>query len=246
MRIRVFFITIFLIFVSQSFPQLSKVLNKADYPFWLYLPADSIMQNNPPVLIFLHGKSLSGNNLNNVRRYGVINAIEKGLNMPAIVIAPQVRRGQSWIPSRIMTTLKYVMENYNIDTNRIYVAGMSLGGSGTYLFASRYPEIIAGAVAMCGRGNSSDMCKLASLNLWIHHGKKDIDVPLSESTKIVNAIKRCNKNANLEFTVHENYGHNEIARLFYKDEIYNWLFQFTKNKKETDITPQSLKLNRAE
>jgi predicted peptidase len=190
------------------------------------------MKSNPPVLIFLHGKSLSGNNLNSVRRYGVINAIEKGLKMPAIVIAPQIRRGQSWIPSKVLSTLKYVMANYKIDTNRIYVAGMSLGGSGTYLFASTYPEIIAAAVAMCGRGNSSDMCKLAELNLWIHHGKRDRDVPLSESNKIVNAIKKCNKDANLKFTVYDNYGHSEIARVFYRDEIYDWLFQFKKNDKK--------------
>jgi predicted peptidase len=233
MKIRFFFIALILMFTSQSFPQLSKVLNKADYPFWLYLPADSIMKSNPPVLIFLHGKSLSGNNLNNVRRYGVINAIEKGLNMPAIVIAPQIRRGQSWIPSRVLSTLKYVMKNYNIDTNRIYIAGMSLGGSGTYLFASKYPKIIAAAVAMCGRGNSADMCNLATLNLWIHHGKRDIDVPLSESKKIVNAIKKCDKNANLKFTIHDNYGHREIARLFYQDEIYDWLFKFRKNEKNS-------------
>ena len=62
----------------NSWGQLKAIRNQADYPFWLHLPADSILKNNPPVLIFLHGRSLSGTNLDLVKRYGVIHEIEKG------------------------------------------------------------------------------------------------------------------------------------------------------------------------
>ena len=78
----------------SSFGQLKAIYNQADYPFLLHLPADSILKNHPPVLIFLHGRSLSGNNLELVKKYGIIHEIEKGREIPAIVIAPQVPAGK--------------------------------------------------------------------------------------------------------------------------------------------------------
>ena len=94
-------IVLFLIlgFNKSFFTQerLSRLYNKAAYPFWQYLPHDSILKNKPPIIIFLHGKSLSGTDLNRVKKYGVIHEIEKGRSIPAIVLAPQVASG-SWNP----------------------------------------------------------------------------------------------------------------------------------------------------
>ena len=123
----IFFISLF----SGAFGQLTQEKGKSDYNFWLSLPVDSILQNNPPVLIFLHGKSLSGSDLALVRKYGVIHEIDKGRSIPAIVIAPQVPAGNSWEPEKILHVLQYVQKQYKTDTNRVYVAGMSLGGYGT-------------------------------------------------------------------------------------------------------------------
>jgi len=214
-----------IIFSADTSAQLQKVTGKADYPFWLYLPADSIMKSKPPVVIFLHGRSLSGNDLNRVKKYGVIDAIERGRNIPAIVIAPQVRPGALWEPKRILSVLNYVQRNYKTDTSRVYVLGMSLGGSGTFSFAAAYPELIAGAVAIAGRANNNDPCKLAKVNLWVMHGEKDFDVPLFNSTKIVDAMKKCKGGGELKFTVYPEYNHSTITRVFQKDEIYEWLFK---------------------
>ena len=85
------------------------------YNFWLSLPVDSILQNNPPVLIFLHGKSLSGSDLALVRKYGVIHEIDKGRSIPAIVIAPQVPAGKSWEPEKILHVLQYVQKQYKTE-----------------------------------------------------------------------------------------------------------------------------------
>ena len=117
--------------------QIIEVQNKADYPFLLSLPEQVILDSIPPILIFLHGRSLSGNNLNLVRKYGIIDAIESGRKIPAIVIAPQVNFGSSWEPSKILSVLEYVQENYKTDKNRVYVAGMSLGAYGTTYFAGQ-------------------------------------------------------------------------------------------------------------
>lgn len=226
MRIAIILLLLTITNVGQA--QLSSVSGKADYNFWLYLPADSILKNNPPVLIFLHGKSLSGSNLALVKKYGVIHEIEKGRDVPAIVIAPQVPAGKRWEPKKIKNVLDYVEGQYQTDTNRVYVAGMSMGGYGTLNFTGEYPEVVAAAVALCGGGNPSDGCDLASVPLWIQHGNKDYAVPISESEKMVKAIEECNGGENLKYTVHKGADHGALERVFRTDEMYEWLFQFNK------------------
>ncbi len=208
--------------------QLSTVIGKADYNFWINLPADSILKNNPPILIFLHGRSLSGSNLELVKKYGVIKEIEHGRMIPAIVIAPQVPAGKSWEPQKVLDVLRYVQSLYTTDTNRVYVAGMSLGGYGTLHFAGAYPEVVTAAVALCGGGNPSDGCDLATVPLWIQHGNRDAAVPLSESQKVVNAIRACNGGENLIFTVVDGADHGALERVFRTDEMYDFLFKYTK------------------
>lgn len=210
---------------------LTKHFNEAAYPFWLYLPEDSILKNNPPVLIFLHGRSLSGTTLDLVKKYGVIKEIEHGRKINAIVIAPQTPAGKSWDPAKVKNVLDSVRADYATDTNRLYVAGMSLGGYGTLGFAGEYPQLVTAAVALCGGGNPSDGCDLAQVPLWIQHGNADKAVPISESEKIVKAIKACNGGENLKYTVHPGASHGALERVFRTDEMYDWLFQFDKSIK---------------
>ena len=224
--ITILFFTLFL--SATSFSQLSPITGKADYPFWINLPADSILKDNPPILIFLHGRSLSGSNLTLVKKYGVIREIERGRKIPAIVIAPQVPAGKSWEPNKILSVLKYVQSQYQTDTNRVYVAGMSLGGYGTLHFAGEYPEIVTAAVALCGGGKPSDGCDLACVPLWIQHGNADTAVPISESEKVVKAIRACNGGENLVYTVHKGANHGALESVFRTDEMYEWLFKFNK------------------
>ena len=90
-------------FISSA--QLKAIKGKSSYNYWINLPTDSILNSRPPILIFLHGRSLSGTDLNKVKRYGVISEIEKGREIPAIVIAPQVKSGSAWNPDKLMTLL---------------------------------------------------------------------------------------------------------------------------------------------
>ena len=83
---------------------------------------------------------MSCNYLDLVRKYGVIDAVERGGNVLTIVIAPQVKFGSSRESSKILSVLEYVQENYKTDTNRVYLTGISLGGYGTTYFEGAYPE----------------------------------------------------------------------------------------------------------
>ena len=226
MRIGILFSVLFL--SLSSFGQLKAIHNQADYPFLLHLPADSILKNNPPVLIFLHGRILSGNNLELVKKYGIIHEIEKGREIPAIVLAPQVPTGKSWEPEKVLSVLRFAQEHFQTDTNRVYVTGMSLGGYGTLDFAGEYPEIVTAAVALCGGGNIRNGCNLSTIPVWIQHGNRDSAVPISESEKMVKSIRACNGGENLKYTVVPGANHGDLERVFRTDELYDWLFQFSK------------------
>lgn len=231
-------ISVFLLIACTCFSQLSAVKNKVSngYNFWINLPEGySQVKSGVPVLIFLHGRSLSGSNLESVKRYGVITEIVKGRKIPAIVIAPQSPKGESWSPDKILNVLNYVQRNFKTDTNRVFVAGMSMGGYGTIRFAGKYPNKIASAIAMCGGGNISDAPSLNTLPLWILHGKKDVATPYTESLKIANAVKKQGGNL-LRYTEYETLGHGEMARCFSFDQLYEWLFLFSKDKRPIKLT----------
>lgn len=206
--------------------EIKEVKGKAAYPFLLYIPDSLPKEEKLPLLIFLHGRSLSGTDLNLVKKYGVFDGLKRGVKIPAVIIAPQVKRSESWDPDKLLDVLNYVQSTYETDLNRVYVTGMSLGGYGTLHFAGKFPERIAAAAALCGGGNIKDACNLGKTNLWIQHGKLDRDVPYTESTKIHQAIIGCNPSKETTLTLYPKLGHSELAREFQKDTLYKWLFQF--------------------
>lgn len=223
MKLKSFYIILFILTSAFGFSQLKTITNKTTYPFWINVPEKESTEKQP-VLIFLHGKSLSGTDLNRVRRYGVLRAMDKGRKIPAIVVAPQVAKG-NWNPNKVLEVLEYVKKNYNVDESRIYVCGMSLGGYGTLHFAGKYADKITAAVAICGGGNVKDGCKLATIPLWIQHGDVDHIVPMSESKKVVDAIKKCDENADVTLTIIKGGNHGNVERLFHEDAMYDWLFK---------------------
>lgn len=194
------------------------------YNYWLSTP-DSVSDDKAdakPVVIFLHGASLCGSDLNKVKRYGTIDAIEKGRTLDAYVIAPQ-NPGGAWKPAKVMNVLDHVAKTANIDPNRIYVLGMSLGGYGTIDLAATYPDRIAAAIAMCGGGSVKDLSGLSQVPLWIIHGTADRAVSVSQSDRVVNFIKSIDAER-LAYDRIPGMNHGQPARMFYLKESYDWLF----------------------
>lgn len=217
------FVCLLLFLSNCTFSQLKTIVGQTDYPFWIQVPVAEKSEKQP-ILIFLHGKSLSGTNINRVKRYGVIRAMERGRKIPAIVVAPQLASGH-WNPDKVLQLLEYIQKNYNTDVSRVYVCGMSLGAYGTLHFAGKHADKITAAVAICGGGNVNDACKLATIPLWIQHGNKDYIVRMSESKKVVNAIKKCKPDADVTLTIIPGGNHSNVERLFHEDALYDWLFK---------------------
>lgn len=160
------------------------------YNFWVYTPIDYFYsQEQTPVIIFLHGASLCGRNLERVRRYGPLDAIVKGRQIDALTIVPQ-NPGGAWSPKKIMDVLDWVKSRYACDTTRVYVLGMSLGGYGTMDVCGTYPDRIAAGMALCGGTSLKDVSGLGRLPFWIIHGTADRAVPVSKSKTVVESLKR--------------------------------------------------------
>ncbi len=209
---------------------------KDGYNFWLYEPDSAGVASPKPVIIFLHGASLCGNDLNRVRRYGTIDAVERGRAIDAYVIAPQ-NPGGSWSPKRVMNVLDWVMERHSIDSSRVYVMGMSLGGYGTLDVAATYPDRVAAAMAFCGGATVKDLSGLNSLPLWIVHGTADRAVGVGQSDRVVDAMrKHDSETPRLIYDRVPGMNHSQPARFFYMQECYDWLFSHTLLDENRPIT----------
>ena len=199
---------------------------KDGYNFWVAMPDGCTAADSTkiPAVVFLHGRSLCGTNLNNVLRYGTFDALKfTGLNIPAVIIAPQ-NPGGAWSPKKLMNILEWATDHYPVDTNRVYVLGMSLGGYGTIDFAGTYPDRIAAAMALCGGGTLKDYSGLNEVPLWIIHGYADNAVSWKESEKVVNKLAASGDTSRLRHDFMQGVNHGRLARCFYMQSTYDWLF----------------------
>ncbi len=245
MRTRIYILTIFwAISIICTKLQAQKITAYNDsvpntYNFWLYTPDRTIDDEiePKPVIIFLHGASLCGRNLEMVKRYGTIDAIEKGRNIDAYVIAPQ-NPGGSWNPNKLMQILDWVSDNHNIDYDRVYAIGMSLGGYGTIDLAAAYPDRIAAAIAMCGGSTVSDLSSLNDVPLWIIHGTADRAVSVQQSDKVVAEMRQADtETPRLIYNRVQGMNHSRPARMFYLTESYEWLFRHTLKDENREVAP---------
>lgn len=220
-------------------------------PQWARFPIKPVLSFAPPkvnrgvrpLVVFLHGASLCGNNLSKVRRYGTIDALSRGLKLDAFVLAPQ-NHGGAWNPDKIDKIVRWAIDNYPVDSTRVYVLGMSLGGYGTIDYAAEYPHRVAAAIGMCGGATSKNLCNLNEVPLYIMHGTADQAVPFSASKKVADGMAKCGNTSRLIFYPIHGVGHGELARYFYLPEVYDWLFSHSLTDTNRPVT-HSIDLNYA-
>lgn len=195
----------------------------SDYNFWVYTPHEYESQGHSlPLIIFLHGASLCGNNLDRVRRYGTLDAIEKGMDIPMLVAAPQ-NPGGAWSPRKLNNLLEWMKAHYNVDSTRVYVLGMSLGGYGTLDFVGTYPEKIAAAMALCGGCSLKNVQGLGKVPLWIIHGTGDRAVSAEASKRVVRELTKADNDKLLRYYWVKGGSHGLLASAFYMQKTYDWL-----------------------
>lgn len=217
------------------------------YDFLLYLPESyDKTEEKLPVVVYLHGRSCTGTDIKMVTKYGTITALRQGVDVNAIVIAPQVESvKKGWEPKKVMEVLDYVSARYRVDSNRIYAFGMSMGGNGVYKVLSAYPDKFAAGISMCGVC-LVDEKPMANVPLWIIHGTNDTAIPYSRSRNLVQKMIAGQMASRLRFTLLEGCDHSILARVYMLEKAYKWLFMHSLTDEgrpvsmEYDITPSDL------
>jgi predicted peptidase len=211
-----------------------------------------------PLLIFLHGAYEKGNDnesqLDIGGRYFLIDSNRR--DFPAIVIFPQCPANDLWAyfdteldsfgrvkrvifpfrkqPTAVTSLLKQLVDSLRqlsfIDTNRVYIGGLSQGGMGVFDIVARYPEIFAAAFPICGAGKTSTSSKFAKQTaLWIFHGGDDDVVPVYFSRQFYHKLKRLG--ADVKYTEYPGVKHNSWVNAFREKDLLSWLFSKSKNGK---------------
>jgi predicted peptidase len=175
-----------------------------------------------PLMLFLHGSGERGNDLEIVKLHGPPKLIEAGQEFPFIVVSPQCPAGEGWVKQNLGTLLDDLEQHLQVDTTRVYLTGLSMGGAGTWRWASVFPNRFAALAPICGGVEEVLMSKISHLPIWAFHGAKDELVPLEESTRLVNELKRLGSKK-VKFTVYKNAGHDSWTRAYANPKLYEWM-----------------------
>lgn len=183
-------------------------------PYQLLTPDKVKKGERYPLVLFLHGAGERGNDNEGQKRHFpermATDAYRKDFG--AFVLAPQcpqrIRWANTdygnpvWNPERLPTlegailALREVVREHPIDTDRIYLTGLSMGGYGTFELAAHHPDWFAAAAAVCGGVDPVVAPRYAGLPFEIWHGDADGVIPAKRSQVIVEAMK------SLELEVH--------------------------------------------
>lgn len=203
--------------------------------YWFFLPANYEAQaqsGGAPLLLFLHGAGERGSEPEDIAKVKVhgpprlLAVPEFAKNFPCVTVSPQCKSGFAWSPAQLMLLLDHVERNYNIDKNKVYVTGLSMGGFGTWMCLNESPNRFAAAAPICGGAKLEWADKLTGIPIWVFHGDKDSVVTPDRSQRIVEAVKKAGGKKIL-LTVYEGEGHDSWTRTYNNQLLYDWMFQQT-------------------
>ena len=211
-----------------------KVTHEGDLQYLCYLPKDYPGTNGQrwPLMLFLHGAGERGSDIQLAAVHGPLKQVKRGQEFPFIIVAPQCATGELWQNEPLLQLLQHVEEKFAVDTNRIYLTGISMGGYGTWQLGLEHPGKFAAIVPICGGGNMIDVIlgtgdkgeALKRLPIWAFHGAKDSVVPPDESERLVNQLKKLGVKE-VKLTVYPEANHDSWTETYQNPELYKWLLK---------------------
>ncbi len=180
-----------------------------------------------PMILFLHGSGERGTDIEIVKKNGPPKLIAEGKQFPFIIVSPQCPEGMRWSVDTLNDLLNSVVAKYNVDTNRIYLTGLSMGGYGTYALAMAYPHRFAAIAPVCGEGDLTRAEVLKDTPIWVFHGEKDNVVPIETDILMVQILR--NMGNPVKFTTYPNVGHDAWTPAYNNPKLYKW---FLKHKRK--------------
>ncbi len=188
-----------------------------------------------PLILFLHGAGERGDELSQLNVNGPPMLIEKGKwNFPGIVVSPQCPKDQYWNNPEKILALEALLDSlelkYRVDSTRVYLTGLSMGGFGTWSLAAHAPERFAAIAPICGGGEPLMSRKLNKMPIWVFHGEKDTVIPVERSKQMVEALIQ--KGSSPRFTVYPDEGHASWVPAYETAELYEWFLSHCTKDRE--------------
>ena len=215
---------------------MKRVLHKEKswiFPFISYEPETK--GGKLPLVIQLHGAGERGNGqdeLDRVEVWGFPKLAKEG-EYPCLFVFPQCPEDTFWV-ARVESILRFIdqlKESYDIDEDRIYLTGLSMGGYGTWYTAMAAPDRFAAIAPVCGGGMAWN-ADMLSMPVWAFHGAQDTAVYPDESQKMVDRINILGGNAKL--TIYPECEHDSWTKTYSNPDVFKWLLEH-KNENTKEI-----------
>ncbi len=206
--------------------------------FRLYAPEDVQPEKTYPLVLWLHG--VKGRGDDNTRQIIAGNShapeffssSEVQSQFPAYILVPQCPGGKFWInftnnrirrPLKLaMSLLDHIKATYNIDPERIYVGGQSMGAFATWALLAAHEDEFAAGIAIAGGGSVRKAKKAIKAPVWFFHGAADPIVRVSRSRELAEALALVEKPHS--YTEYPNGRHDIWPQVFSEPKLADWLF----------------------
>ena len=191
------------------------------FPFISYMPEAA--DGKLPLVLQLHGAGERGtgqDDLDLVEIWGFPDLAKKG-EYPCLFVFPQCPKETFWA-ARVESILRFIdqlKENYDIDEDRIYLTGLSMGGFGTWFTAMAAPERFAAIAPVCGGGMAWNAGVL-TMPVWTFHGTEDTAVDVFHTDNMVAAMQK--HHLDVRYSRYDGVGH-DVWKKTYDEELLNWM-----------------------
>ena len=236
---------------ESRFLERSVTIGNHQYRYRVWLPAHYTKLHHWPVILYLHGSGERGDDNLRQLSVGLGPALEKyGDRYKCIIVFPQCRFGQEWygeMESQALAALENTIREFHGNRRRIYLTGISMGGSGAW-YMGRHRRLFAADVPICGEvsrdpadpfpvepppdiariiGAPDPYSALAAMigttPVWLFHGAVDEEVPVMEARRMVAALVR--NGGSVKYTEYPGVGHDSWDLAYADPALARWLLQ---------------------
>jgi predicted peptidase len=215
---------------------------KVSLPYRLLRPKDyNAGRKKYPLLVVLHGSGAIGDD--NVQQLGILAKSwaqpEYRNKYPCFVIAPQFpSRPVEYVPGGTGTNvskplpplfaaielIKSFTREFDVDENRIYIMGFSMGGSSAMNALFLEPEMFAAAISIAGIPNPQMAARITRVSIWLMHGNLDTENEFGVDKLMYEALVKVGARR-VRFWEFDGVEHDVPPRLFGTSELPEWLFR---------------------
>nr|WP_321413211.1 PHB depolymerase family esterase [uncultured Allomuricauda sp.] len=209
-----------------------ETVTKEKLKYYLYYPKDYFEPENKEfgLLLFLHGGGESGRDVQEIKDTGPPKMLVEGKQFPFLILAPQNSNAKKWWNTHaVMQLLDSIVDANRVDVRRIYLTGLSRGGSASWELATQYPDKFAAMAVVCGMPPLPYAHWIdREMPIWVFHGDQDDVINVEESDKMVRKLREMGQD--VRYTRYKGVGHNAWDRAYTTDSLYTWLASKKRSK----------------